>query len=70
MLLCHSALSVPAVVLQHIKGSVGEEGGAGHRLVAGLFLRVTQLLHHTLAVPQQLVQAERPAHTTNKYNAV
>lgn len=54
--------AVPAVVLEHVEGGVGEEGSASHFLVAQLFLRVTQLLHYTLTVPQQLIQPQFPAH--------
>ena len=54
--------ALPAVVLQHIKGGVSEEGGASHCLVARILLRVTQLLHHSLTVPQQLIQPQLPAH--------
>lgn len=53
---------LPAVVLEHVEGSVGEEGSTSHCLVARLHLRVTQLLHHTLAVPEQLIQPQLPAH--------
>lgn len=59
--------AVPAVVLKHIEGGVGEEGSASHRLVAWILLWVPQLLHHTLTVPQQLIQPQLPAtkHTHN-----
>lgn len=46
---------VPAVVLEHVEGSVSEEGSARHCLVAWILLRAAQLLRHTLTVPQQLV---------------
>lgn len=53
--------AVPAVVLEHVEGSVSEQGSASHGLVAWLLLGITQLLHHTLTVPQQLLQAQLPA---------
>lgn len=48
---CLPHSTVPAVVLQHIEGCVGEEGRPGHGLIARVILRVVQLLHHTLTVP-------------------
>lgn len=53
--------AVPAVVLEHVEGGVGEEGGASHGLVARVFLGESQLLHHDLTVAQQLIQAQLPA---------
>lgn len=53
--------AVPAVVLEHVEGGVGEEGGAGHGLVARIFLWESQLLHHDLTVAQQLIQTQLPA---------
>lgn len=53
--------AVPAVVLKHVEGGLGEEGGAHHVLVAWVQVREVQLLHHSLTVPQQLVQTQLPA---------
>lgn len=53
--------AVPAVVLQHVEGSVGEEGGAGHGLVARVPVGEPQLLQHDLTVAQQLIQTQLPA---------
>lgn len=53
--------ALPAVVLEHVEGGVGEEGGASHVLVARVFLWESQLLHHNLTVAQQPIQAQLPA---------
>lgn len=53
--------AVPAVVLEHVEGSVSEQSSASHGLEARLLLRVMQLLHQTLTVPQQLIQTQLPA---------
>lgn len=45
-------LTVPAVVLEHVEGGVGEERGTRHRLVARLSLWTTQFLYNTLTVSQ------------------
>lgn len=55
--------AVPAVVLQHVEGSVGEEGGAGHGLIARVPLGEPQLFQHHLTVAEQLIQTQLPAVT-------
>lgn len=51
---------VPAVVLKHVEGSMGEKGSTSHGQVARVLLRVVKLLHHSLTVPQQLIQTKLP----------
>lgn len=53
--------AVPAVVLHHVECSVGEEGGAGHGLVARVLLGEPELAQHHLTVAQQLIQTQFPA---------
>lgn len=56
----HEDSAVPAVVLKHVEGGVSEKGGTSHGQIARVNFRVVKLFHHTLTVPQQLIQTKLP----------